>query len=235
MKSRSGRFSINAARLRKTIAQCVLTTFLLCTLTVGSKNARAQAVMPHAGSLDTNFGNGGKVVTDFGGPIAEGQSLVVQPDGKLVVAGRSSSNAGSIFALARYNSDGSLDPSFGSGGKVTTAFPQGDSEILAMTLQQDGKIVAAGDTGGSANHGVMAVARYNPDGTLDQAFGTGGQATVDFGAGFHTAFAIGVQPDGKIVLAGTALLMPPSFTSSQFGLARLNPNGTLDPGFGNGG
>jgi uncharacterized delta-60 repeat protein len=226
---------MKAAPLRKTIALCMLTTVLLCTLPFGSKGARAQSVTPHAGSLDTSFGSGGKVVTDFGSPIAEGQSLAVQPDGKLVVAGRRSNNDGTIFALARYNSDGSLDPSFGSGGRVTTAFPQGESEITAMALQQDGKIVAAGDTGGGANHGVMAVARYNPDGTLDQAFGTAGQATVDFGAGFHTAYAIGIQPDGKIVLAGTASLLPPSFTASQFGLARLNPNGTLDPGFGNGG
>ena len=236
MKSRSVQFSMKAAHLRKTIAQCALTTVLISSLPVGSKSAGAQTVMTQsAGSLDTSFGNSGKVVTDFGGQIAEAYSIALQPDGKFIVAGHNTNNGGSAFALARYNSDGSLDSSFGAAGKVTTVFPQGESEILAMVLQQDGKIVAAGDVGVSANHGAMAVARYNADGTLDSGFGSSGEVTVDFGTGIHTAYAVAIQTDGSIIIAGTALLIFPDLGSSQFGLARLSPNGTLDLSFGNGG
>jgi len=153
------------------------------------------------GSLDSSFGVGGKVTTDFGG-ISVASSLAIQGDGKLVVAGQAFFLS---FALARYNADGSLDSSFGVGGKVTTDFG-GSGQALALAIQADGKLVVAGGAGGD-----FALARYNPDGSLDSSFGVGGKITTDFG-GFGQAFALAIQADGKLVLAGGA--------GNDFALAR---------------
>ena len=169
------------------------------------------------GTLDTMFGSGGKVVTDFGGNDSA-HALLVQPDGKLVTAGAGSS--GADFALARYNTSGTLDTSFGTGGKVTTNFGATDS-ANALVIQTDGKLVAAGASGSD-----FALSRYNADGTLDTSFGTGGKITTDFGAA-DSANALVIQADGKLVAAGAS--------GSDFALARYNANGTLDTFFGTGG
>src|SRR5262249_57418328 len=103
-------------------------------------------------------------------------SLAVQQDGKIVLAGEASLNGDRDFALARYNGDGTLDASFGTGGKVTTTFGQNDV-AFSVAVQPDGKIVTAG-------FGLFrfALARYNSNGTLDPSFGTGGQrSTADGG------------------------------------------------------
>jgi uncharacterized delta-60 repeat protein/uncharacterized repeat protein (TIGR01451 family) len=168
------------------------------------------------GSLDSTFGSGGKVTTDFGGFDAA-FGLVVQPDGRIVAAGQ---GGGGNFALARYNADGSLDPTFGSGGKVTTAI----GGALGVALQPDGKIVAVGG-GGPASDFVAA--RYNPDGTLDTSFGSGGVVTTDLGP-FEAATAVVIQADGKIVATG-------STSSGNFALVRYNADGSLDASFGSGG
>jgi uncharacterized delta-60 repeat protein len=171
------------------------------------------------GSLDTSFGSGGKVTTDFGGFDAA-SAVAIQPDGKIIAAGRSGSGD---FALARYNPDGSLDSSFGSGGKVTTDFGGFDS-AFGVALQADGKIVAAGQ---GASSGDFALARYNPDGSLDPTFGSGGKVTTDF-APFEAATAVTIQADGKIVTTG-------STSSGDFALLRYKPDGSLDTSFGSGG
>jgi uncharacterized delta-60 repeat protein len=205
------------------------------------------------GTLDGSFGNGGKVTTDFNGRTNdEASALVVQPDGKIVAAGycgpgnSSCSEPGTqqnrTFALARYNVDGSLDTSFGNGGKVTTSFRVGQigsllAQAYALTLQPDGKIVAAGEAGGFPNSS-FAVIRYNPDGTLDGGFGTEGKVTTRLGTGRlgDRANAVAVQPDGKIIAAGFADFSVPSGPSiSKFALARYNPDGTVDSSFGVGG
>src|SRR5439155_909088 len=97
-----------------------------------------------AGSLDTSFGTGGKVTTAIGSTDDEVLALVLQPDGKLVAAGFTASAGNTAFALVRYNADGSLDTSFGTGGKVTTSFGSVDDKAIALVLQPDGKLVAAG-------------------------------------------------------------------------------------------
>jgi len=227
---------MKAVHLRKTIMLCALIFFPLSSLAIGPKRPAAHDIdLEAAGSLDPGFGNGGKVLTDFGGRADEAFGVAIQSDRRIVVAGRTTGTApnDTTFALARYNADGGLDLSFGSGGKVTTSFPQGLSEAWTLAIQQDGKIVVAGDLGVSSSHAVFAVARYNTNGALDPGFGAGGLTTVDFGSGFHTANAIAIESDGKIVLAGS--VTAPSFASSQFGVARLNADGTLDSGFGNGG
>src|SRR5439155_847242 len=130
----------------------------------------------------------------------------------------------SIFAPARYNPDGSVDTTFGTGATVTTfaADSNADYSGTAILLQGDGKIVTAGWV-----EFTFALARYNPDGSLDATFGTGGTVTTSFGAYPLSAYAnaIALQGDGKIVAAG-------SVDKSFFALARYNPDGSLDATFG---
>ena len=185
------------------------------------------------GSLDTSFGAGGVVHTDFGGPDAAGRAnaLVLQPDGKLVAAGRSRSgpigNVGFDLILARYHPDGSLDASFGAGGIVVESRGFSGNALL---LQPDGKLVAA-DGGGQ-------LFRLNPDGTLDTSFGDDGRVALNFGGpgGFS---ALVLQPDGKLVAVGVAgTIDMGDFLLAHRGdflLARFNPDGSLDTSFGTGG
>jgi uncharacterized delta-60 repeat protein len=173
------------------------------------------------GSLDPSFDGDGKVTTSFGGMSGAG-AVVRQTDGKIVAAGSASGE----FALARYQTDGSLDPTFGSGGKVVTPIGTNDS-IQALLLQSDGKLVAAGTSFGSTDPD-FALARYNTDGTLDSTFGTGGIVTTDFNSNSNDlGFDAVLQGDGKIVVAGESAL--------DVGLARYNTDGSLDSPFGSGG
>jgi uncharacterized delta-60 repeat protein len=172
------------------------------------------------GTLDTSFGVDGKVTTDISGFRDEANALVLQPDGKLVAAGRCGVFPNDAFCLARYNDDGSLDTSFGVGGKVTTAISGGSDGANALVVQSDGKLVAAGSCGAD-----FCLARYHDDGSLDLAgfgFGTGTVTTTISGAG-DTAWALILQPDGKLVAAGRC-----QFTTADFCLARYNDDGSLD-------
>ncbi|MDQ3799015.1 MAG: hypothetical protein M3384_06160, partial [Acidobacteriota bacterium] len=180
------------------------------------------------GDLDTTFGAGGKVTTPVGSGASEAFAAALQADGKLVSAGYSlNAAANRDFALVRYNADGSLDTSFGAGGKVTTDIGGSHNEILALAIQPaDGKIIAAGYSSNGANDD-FTLARYNADGSLDSSFGAGGIARTNFNNGFDYAEAISLQTDGKIVVAGY------SFNGSfyDFALARYNTDGTPDTGF----
>jgi uncharacterized delta-60 repeat protein/uncharacterized repeat protein (TIGR01451 family) len=180
------------------------------------------AAVAAPGTLDPSFGTGGEVTTDFGGSDSA-EAVAIQSDGKIVAVGGTFSFPSGDFALARYNADGSLDPSFGSGGKVTTDFGGFDAASAAV-IQPDGRIVAAGRSGS----GDFALARYNTDGSLDTTFGNGGKLTTDFG-GFDAAFGVALQADGKIVAAGQG------GPGGGFALARYNTDGSLDPSFGSGG
>lgn len=171
------------------------------------------------GSLDASFGASGIVITDFSGDNDVGQDIAIQTDGKIVVVG---SFGGADFALVRYNSNGSVDNSFGSNGKVTTSFGGLGAIAQGVVLQPDGKIVAAGFVmqSGLASRD-FAVARYNGDGSLDTGFGTGGRVTTDNGNSNDQGCGVGLQSDGKIVVVGEQSLV-----------ARYNSNGSLDTGFG---
>jgi uncharacterized delta-60 repeat protein len=183
------------------------------------------------GSLDDSFGVAGKVTTDFAGYTDMALSVAVQPDGKIVAAGFASvSGAGFNFALARYNRDGSPDASFGANGKVTTDFAGYFDQARSVSLQPDGKIVAAGFALSDAGYD-FALARYNRDGSLDDGFGANGKVTTDFESVFDQAFSLALQPDGKIVAAGFAL----GDSGNDFALARYNRDGSLDDGFGDDG
>lgn len=161
------------------------------------------------GTLDAGFGTGGKLTTDFGAGPDRAFAVIVQPDGKIIAAG--STNNGSRFALARYRTNGSLDSSFGTGGKVTTAFTAGAS-VAALMLQPDGKILAVGRAGGD-----VVVARYNDAGQLDPSFGTGGKKVISYGPGSDAVHAALLQADGRFLLAGSA-----RETTDDFAVSRHN-------------
>jgi uncharacterized delta-60 repeat protein len=187
------------------------------------------------GTLDTTFGRGGKVRTDFPGLAAVPSSVVIQSDGKIVVAGGAFPLFTFLgnFELVRYNPNGSLDRSFGNGGIVTTTFPEG-SYAFDVALQPDGKIIAAGTVFVDFNPGDIsdtdfALARYNSDGSLDTTFGNGGTLMTDFFGNEDDAFSVLIQPDGKIVAVGSAN-NPASYY--DFAAVRYLSNGTIDTTFG---
>ncbi len=178
------------------------------------------------GSLDTSFGVGGRAKTAIGTGKDAAYSLIQQPDGKLVAAGLTSATTDNDFAIARYNTNGSLDTSFGSNGIVVTRMSTGDDKISTVILEPDGKLVVTGtqDENGAAK---FAIARYNSDGTLDSSFnGTGTNATT-LSAFATTANAITRQSDGKFVVAGTTA----NGNDNDIAIARYNSDGTLDTSF----
>jgi uncharacterized delta-60 repeat protein len=158
-----------------------------------------------AGRPDGTFGTGGRVITDFAGGFDDARALVVQ-GGKLVAAGGATTGSGPDFALARYDDRGSLDPTFGTGGRVTTDFAPvfGDADEINALVVQQGKLVAAGSsfTGGGLRFD-FAMARYRPNGDLDATFGTGGTTTTDFTRREDRAQALVVQ-GGRPVAVGSA-------------------------------
>ncbi|AVH73051.1 NHL repeat-containing protein [Nostoc sp. 'Lobaria pulmonaria (5183) cyanobiont'] len=187
------------------------------------------------GSLDTSFGNGGKVVTNFEGKNEWIQSITVQSDGKIIVGGYLNPNDGSLnndFALIRYNSDGSLDTSFGNGGKVITSMSNGQDFIASILIQPDGKIVVTGSAMNINGNNNFILARYNSNGSIDTNFGSNGKVITDFPGTDDFANSVALQSDGKIVVAGSTGNIG---ANGDFALARYNSDGTLDANFGNGG
>jgi uncharacterized delta-60 repeat protein len=211
----SGAGEVRPARSVTCAPRCltVLLALLFCLLALDS-------TAYGAGELDPTFDGDGRVLTDFGGSEF-GDDIALQADGKIVAVG-STSTAGGDFGLARYNPDGSLDPTFDSDGRVVTDFGAGE-DAFGVAIQADGKIVAVGTGSGGDNPTNFALARYNPDGSLDPTFGGDGMVLVDLGAD-EEAFDVAIQADGKIVAAGRS--------SGDFGLARYNLDGSLDPSFG---
>lgn len=181
-----------------------------------------------SGALDTSFNGTGKVTTTPSGSCSgQARALALQADGKIVVAGTSCPNFTSTrnFTIYRYNTDGSLDTSFGSSGKATVNFYAGASEANAVAVQGSSIWVA-----GYAGSG-FALARLTSGGTLDYSFG-GGTGTVTSSVGTSSSFAnsLVIQADGKPVLAGYA-----SSSGTVFALARYTTSGALDATFGTGG
>lgn len=183
------------------------------------------------GALDTSFAAGGKQITPVGISDEYAHAMAIQPDGRIVVGGYAN-GASTDFALVRHLRDGGLDPSFGNGGKLTTDIAGGSDVANALALQADGKILLAGSTEVPAKGKSFALVRYNADGSLDAGFGSGGKVVTSFGSPSDEAFAMVVQPDGKIVVGG--------HTSGfgrgvDFALARYDSDGNLDASFGNAG
>ncbi|APG03920.1 hypothetical protein BJI69_08380 [Luteibacter rhizovicinus DSM 16549] len=181
-----------------------------------------------SGALDTSFNGTGTVVTSPPGSCpGQARALALQDDGKIVVAGTSCPNFTSTrnFTLYRYNTDGSLDGTFGSAGKATVSFSAGISEAFAVAVKGD-SIWVAGYAGSD-----FALARLTSGGTLDFSFGSGtGKVTTAIGTSSSTAVGIVIQADGKPVLAGSA-----TNSGYVFALTRYSTNGALDTTFGAGG
>ncbi|HEY7641257.1 MAG TPA: Calx-beta domain-containing protein [Steroidobacteraceae bacterium] len=187
------------------------------------------------GTLDTTFGTAGKVTTDLAGGFAQerARAVAIQPDGKIVVAGESSLPAGDLsVALVRYNADGTLDTTFGSGGKVFGALL---GRAFDVAILPDGRIVVAGDApvaNDPADFGDFLVARYQSNGALDATFGTSGVVVTDTSFGTDLARNIVVQPNGALVVSGDPIDTDPSLRTS---VARYDASGALDPSFNSGG
>ena len=199
-----------------------------------SRPVSAQSGGSQGGGLDTTFGNAGQVTTDFFGGADQASYVVIQSDSKILTGGTAVDSSGNMdFALARYNTDGALDSTFGTNGKVTTNFFGEDATLTRLALQSDNKIVACGWDGMGNNLATenFALARYNADGSLDSTFGTGGKVTTDFFGSSDQTFGIAIQSDGKIVVCGRAE-MPAAQNISDLALARYNSDGSLDPSFG---
>jgi uncharacterized delta-60 repeat protein len=163
------------------------------------------------GAPDATFGGTGVVTAPVGTMDDAARALAVQRDGKILVAGFALTLSSYDFALVRYLPDGTLDGSFGTGGRAIHPLSGGLDEAEGLAVQGDGKIVVAGkaNVAGANAFGVM---KLNADGTPDGSFGPGGQRTTAFGGGNAGAEAVALQWDGKVVAAGT--------TGADFALAR---------------
>ena len=180
------------------------------------------------GDLDSTFSADGIVTTNFSGSSDDfGLSVAVQPDGRLVIAGSSNNGTAAEIALVRLLADGSPDNSFGTGGKVTTAIGTLDDHATAVAVQPDGKIVVAGSTLINGSGMAFALLRYNADGTLDNSFSGDGVQVDDISAGYDEAYAVALQPDGKILVAGYTN----NGSSDDFALLRYTTDGALDNSF----
>ncbi|MGI9212047.1 MAG: cadherin-like domain-containing protein [Methylococcaceae bacterium] len=183
------------------------------------------------GAPDTRFGDAGIVTTAFQSSGGSAFAISVLADGKIVLVGDDYNGKNLDFALVQYGADGRVDTDFATAGRVDTAFGQYDDRATAVAVQTDGRIVVVGHSfNGSQDD--FAVARYLPTGVLDSSFANAGKTTVDFRKAGDGATAVALQTDGKILIAGH------SFNSTRgddFGLVRLNVNGTFDSSFGSGG
>jgi len=181
------------------------------------------------GSIDESFGNDGSASTGFYYNDVV-NSIALQPDGKIIAAGQTTTSSTNIraFALARYNTDGSLDNSFDSDGKVITNVG-GYNGANSVKIQPDGKIIAAGTTDNN-----FAIIRYNINGSLDLSFDSDGIAITDFGSdGYESATAIAIQKDGKILAAGKTRIS--NTNNYAFALSRYYTDGSPDISFGDSG
>jgi uncharacterized delta-60 repeat protein len=184
------------------------------------------------GTLDGSFNADGKITLTTIGTASRAVVVKIQPDGKIVVGGNFQGVAGpqSIY-LARYDSNGLLDPSFSSG--IVTASTGTDSVIADFEVLSDGKLIVTGTTN-SGNEDLFLM-RFNADGTTDGSFGSGGLViTDDINHGVETASGLSVQTDGKIIVAATFRPLSGLVLSEDFALFRYNADGTLDTTFGNG-
>jgi uncharacterized delta-60 repeat protein len=199
------------------------------------------------GSADPTFGSGG-IVLDSIGPAGDFiDSIVLQPNGQILIGGNTVIVVGTRkhnqaingdFALARYNTDGSADTSFGNGGKVTTDFAGNFDSVKQILVQPNSDILAAGQAGVPASSlpgtaapagsvAVLGFARYNVDGSLDASFGNQGLVTVAVDNVGTQLGSVALEANGQIFAAGA--------TDLTFALVRLNSDGSPDSSFGQGG
>jgi uncharacterized delta-60 repeat protein len=184
------------------------------------------------GTLDTSFGRGGIVITPFAGFDSAVQSLLIQPDNKIIAGGSITKSGSTQFSLARYNIDGSLDETFGNLGQAITNYP----ELMVMSsiaLQSGGKIIVAGNLyNSSISISRFVLVRYDSNGILDTSFGIDGRVITNISDKLDRIASVIIQNDGKIIASGAT---SDDATYSDFAMVRYNFNGTLDTSFGNNG
>ena len=183
------------------------------------------------GTLDTSFSSDGKASLSVSSASETPTAMAIQPDGGIVVAGYVTSGGTDQMVVARFRGDGGIDTSFGAGG-FTILELAGSNRATCVALQPDGRILLGGGTSVGYD---MALVRLNADGTMDGTFGNAGLTTVSFGSYVDFAYAVALQADGRILLGGYTSATSLSPQSQSFAVARIQPDGTLDPTFGSGG
>ena len=192
------------------------------TATLTGSNVSSNSTTPTSdGVLDSTFGTGGIVTTNFGG-FDKAKDVAIQSDGRIVVVGRTGDQDDNNFVVVRYLPNGSLDPSFSSDGMVITDLSPSHDRATSVAIQDDGKLVV----GGSSSDSSFAIVRYNTDGSLDTTFSSDGVVETDFGSE-ALGSDLAIQSDGKIVIVGSV----GQTGDEDFGLARFNIDGTLDTSF----
>jgi uncharacterized delta-60 repeat protein len=215
---------MGVARFRGRIGWSVVC--LVCAVNPG-------AALAASGGLDHSFAGDGKRITNFG--LDDGShGVAIQADGRIVVAGDTQNPRYSHIAVARYRAGGRLDHSFSGDGMVRTDVRGRHDYGKDVAVQANGKIVVVGETGFSDRYETsydFAIVRYNHDGSLDRTFAGDGIKTLDFGGSNNsaTAYAVAIQGDGKIVVAGETFGGAPP--GNDFALVRLQRDGSLDRTF----
>jgi uncharacterized delta-60 repeat protein len=193
----------------------------------GGNTAALQTYQISAINDAPTFATGdGKILQPVGSGTDYAPGMVLQPDGRILLAGFSSDGTNSDFSLIRFNPDGSLDSSFGAGGKIILPIAN-DDQANSVALQPDGKIVVVGQ--GRASAGAEAdyrAVRLNPNGSLDSSFGQGGTALLDVEPGDDTSYGVTALADGRLVLSGVS-----ASRGNDFSMVRLLADGTLDTSF----
>ncbi len=221
-----------------TIEAMAIQSDAMIVVTGESNGDFALARYTTSGALDTGFSSDGLVRTDFGGADAAG-GVAIGSDGRIVAAGATLNplTLSGDFALSSYDTAGNLDPSFDGDGRLTTSFGDGQSDVAAATdllVQADGKILASGFSGYLPAGGDFALARYSANGAPDPGFGVGGRVEQGFatiGESLDTASAVAIQPDGKLVVAGSAI-GEDGHDDLDFAIARYTRGGALDTSSG---
>ena len=189
----------------------------------GAANGFALARYDAAGNLDAIFGAGGKVTGDYGGGNDTGNAFVIQTDGKIVVAGRAGNITNSDFGARRFNTNGSADATYGSGGVRLIDFFGSGETANGLALQTDGKLIVAGTITNAAATLDFGLARLDANGNLDAGFGAGGKVSTDFLSNDDGGGTLAVQTNGKILMGGFAN----NGSETDFALARYDGGATI--------
>ena len=214
--------------------------WMLGMAAVAGLSALGAVAFAGGGGIDAGFGTGGIVVTDEAaiGVRSQIRAVAHQSDGKIVAAGQAldAANAGSSWIVLRYTTDGHLDPTFAGGAGFVRLFPWGNNntsiQAYAVAVTPTDQIYVGGWV--MTDNLAFGLARLNADGSLDASFGSGGRVATRLRSGyFDTPYALALQPDGKVVLAGGSHSSKDGHV--DMALARYLPTGALDPSFGSGG